>query len=132
MGQAVEKTEMDPTSLDDLKSELISQVNDAADLDALEAARVSALGKKGRVTELMKGLGAMSPDERREMGQALNRLPKAARARVACEDGDAARRRQSQKHRQGIQPNRASRSMGAEHDKTPGQTELSGENTKEA
>ena len=47
---------------------------DAADEAALEAERVAALGKKGRVSELMKGLGAMSPEERKVMGPALNGL----------------------------------------------------------
>ncbi|MFN4089053.1 MAG: phenylalanine--tRNA ligase subunit alpha, partial [Alphaproteobacteria bacterium] len=32
------------------------------------------LGRKGRITDLMKGLGALAPDARREHGQALNRL----------------------------------------------------------
>ena len=36
--------------------------------------RVAALGKKGSISERMKGLGAMSPDERREAGAALNVL----------------------------------------------------------
>ena len=39
---------------------------------ALDAARVTWLGKKGRITGLLKSLGGMAPDERREMGQAVN------------------------------------------------------------
>ena len=34
--------------------------------------RVSALGKKGAITELMKGLGKMSPEDRKTEGAALN------------------------------------------------------------
>ena len=49
-------------------------VEKARDLDSLEQARVQALGKKGRITDLMKGLGALDPDARRSMGQALNAL----------------------------------------------------------
>ncbi|NQV56000.1 MAG: phenylalanine--tRNA ligase subunit alpha [Rhodospirillales bacterium] len=60
--------------LDALKTELIGEVSAAADLDALEQVRISALGKKGRITDLMKGLGQMSADERKEAGQALNAL----------------------------------------------------------
>ena len=41
---------------------------------ALEAVRLAALGKKGEVSELLKGLGKMSPEERREAGPALNGL----------------------------------------------------------
>ena len=49
-------------------------VEKARDLNSLEQARVQALGKKGRITDLMKGLGALDPDARRSMGQALNAL----------------------------------------------------------
>ncbi|KAA0683007.1 phenylalanine--tRNA ligase subunit alpha [Roseomonas genomospecies 6] len=60
--------------LDALKDELLSQVNAAGDLAALEEVRVTALGKKGRITGFMKELGGLSPDERRERGQQLNAL----------------------------------------------------------
>jgi phenylalanyl-tRNA synthetase alpha chain len=57
-----------------LKTELTSLVNDAQDITSLEAARVAALGKKGRITDLMKNLGAMSPEERKEAGVTMNAL----------------------------------------------------------
>src|SRR5690242_20351405 len=60
--------------LDRLKTELASAVKDAASLDELEAVRVAALGRKGRVTEAMKTLGALAPDERKARGAALNAL----------------------------------------------------------
>jgi len=59
-------------NLDNLKSELMDAVSAAGDLAALEDIRVSALGKKGRITAMMKGLGALDPDQRRATGQALN------------------------------------------------------------
>tara|TARA_B100000315_G_C14576461_1_gene588144 strand:+ start:1010 stop:2086 length:1077 start_codon:yes stop_codon:yes gene_type:complete len=61
-------------NLDALKSELAALVEAAADAQALEQVRVSALGKKGQITALMKGLGAMEPDERKAAGQQLNVL----------------------------------------------------------
>lgn len=57
-----------------LKQELRADIEAAGDLDSLEAARVSILGKKGRLTAQMKTLGQMSPEERKEKGQALNVL----------------------------------------------------------
>lgn len=57
-----------------LKNELTALVSGAADLAALEAARVAALGKNGKITALMKNLGSMSPEERKEAGAALNLL----------------------------------------------------------
>ncbi|MEP1028085.1 MAG: phenylalanine--tRNA ligase subunit alpha, partial [Alphaproteobacteria bacterium] len=61
-------------SVDKLREELLAAVEAAGDLDALEQVRVSALGKKGRITDQMKGLGALDADRRREAGQALNAL----------------------------------------------------------
>ncbi len=60
--------------VDALRSELLSAVTEAGDLAGLEGVRVAALGRKGRVTQLMKGLGTMSPEERKQAGAALNAL----------------------------------------------------------
>ena len=57
-----------------LETELAARIAAADDEAALEAERVAALGKKGSVSELLKGLGAMSPEERKVMGPALNGL----------------------------------------------------------
>ncbi|MCI5060307.1 MAG: phenylalanine--tRNA ligase subunit alpha [Alphaproteobacteria bacterium] len=61
-------------NISELKEELTSLISAANDLDTLEAARVQALGKKGRITGLMKTLGGMDPEERKTTGQALNVL----------------------------------------------------------
>lgn len=60
--------------LDQLRREVLDAVAAAESRQALEDVRVSALGKKGRVTGLMKGLGGLDPDARREAGAALNVL----------------------------------------------------------
>lgn len=60
--------------IDGLRDELLSTIAAAADLAALEATRVAALGKKGRITGLMKGLGGLDPEARREAGARLNAL----------------------------------------------------------
>ena len=57
-----------------LKTELTEMVEAANDLQSLEAARVAALGKNGKITGLMKTLGAMDPEARKEAGAALNVL----------------------------------------------------------
>jgi phenylalanyl-tRNA synthetase alpha chain len=61
-------------SLEALEQETLAQVNAAADEAALEAVRVSALGKKGVISERMKALSGMSPEERKTFGAALNLL----------------------------------------------------------
>ncbi|GLR79872.1 phenylalanine--tRNA ligase subunit alpha [Azospirillum oryzae] len=76
--------------LDALKDELLSQVNAAADLSALDEVRVSALGKKGRITGFMKELGNLTPDERKERGQALNALKDEIAAAIDVRKADLA------------------------------------------
>ena len=77
--------------LDALKDELLSQVNAASDLAALEEVRVTALGKKGRITGFMKELGGLSPEERRERGQQLNALKDEIAASIDARKADLAR-----------------------------------------
>jgi phenylalanyl-tRNA synthetase alpha chain len=60
--------------LSTIRSEALSAVANAADLGALDAARVAALGKKGSVTSLMKTLGRLDPAERKEFGARVNQL----------------------------------------------------------
>jgi phenylalanyl-tRNA synthetase alpha chain len=64
----------DQTSLDALEQELLAQVSTAAGEADVEALRVSALGKKGVISERMGQLGKMAPDERKAAGAALNVL----------------------------------------------------------
>lgn len=58
----------------EIERELMASVTAAVDLDGLEAARVAALGKKGRLSGMMRGLGQMDPDERKQVAPALNQL----------------------------------------------------------
>jgi phenylalanyl-tRNA synthetase alpha chain len=60
--------------LETLRAELLAAVAGAADLSALEEARLAALGRKGAITTRLKGLGAMEADQRKAAGQALNAL----------------------------------------------------------
>ena len=60
--------------LDKLKAEILSEIAAAKTPDALEALRISALGKKGRITALMKELGALGPEQKKTFGAALNQL----------------------------------------------------------
>ena len=57
-----------------LRKELVGMVEAAKDMAALEGVRVGVIGKKGRLTDLMKTLSSMTPEERREAGGALNTL----------------------------------------------------------
>jgi len=60
--------------LDSLGWQLKAAISEAANLDNLDIARIAALGRKGRITELMKSLGAMDAVVRKDAGIALNAL----------------------------------------------------------
>ena len=58
--------------LDAIISEAEEQINAAADVNILDDVRVDFMGKKGRMTELLKGLGKLSNEERPAAGQKIN------------------------------------------------------------
>ncbi|HNS85653.1 MAG TPA: phenylalanine--tRNA ligase subunit alpha, partial [Parvularculaceae bacterium] len=60
--------------IETIERETLTKVADAETIQALEDVRVSALGKKGVISERMKALGKMSPEERKTAGAALNAL----------------------------------------------------------
>ena len=59
-------------ALDDLKTEATAAIESAGDSAALEKLRVEWLGKKGRVTDLLKSLGQLDADERPQVGAEIN------------------------------------------------------------
>ena len=60
--------------LDPVRTKYLAQVAAAGDEAAIEAVRVSALGKKGEISLMMRGLGKMTDEERQQAGPALNAL----------------------------------------------------------
>jgi len=59
------------------------QAIDAADsLADLDQLRVQYLGKKGQLTELLKGLGKLPAEERPQAGQAINKAKQALNGRI--------------------------------------------------
>ena len=57
-----------------LSAEVAAQLAAATDLRAWDAVRVGTLGKSGRLTALLKGLGQVPAEQRKERGAGLNRL----------------------------------------------------------
>jgi phenylalanyl-tRNA synthetase alpha chain len=58
----------------ELEQTLLAEIAGAQDEQAIEAVRVAALGKKGSISEKLKSLGGMSPEERQIHGPAINGL----------------------------------------------------------
>ena len=57
-----------------LKASFEAELSQVADMAALETLRVGYLGKKGKMTELLKGMGNMSVEERKTIGAETNEL----------------------------------------------------------
>jgi phenylalanyl-tRNA synthetase alpha chain len=60
--------------LNRLREDSLAAITSATALPALNDVRVEVLGRKGKLTDLMKTLGGLSPDERKARGAALNTL----------------------------------------------------------
>lgn len=58
--------------LSNLLQDALSAVDASDDATAIEAVRIKYLGKKGLLTEQLKKLGSLSPDERPLVGQRVN------------------------------------------------------------
>src|SRR5258708_16525399 len=62
------------SDLNSLEDKLTADIAAAGDEGALEAVRIAALGKSGSVSALLKTLGGMTPDERKQQGPLINGL----------------------------------------------------------
>src|SRR5208282_131850 len=58
--------------LEDVRTKWLAAAVEAGSPEALDRVRVEALGKKGEITQLLKGLAGLGADARREAGQRLN------------------------------------------------------------
>ncbi len=55
-----------------ISSDALAEIASAVSEQELDAARVKYLGKKGALTAILRGMGALEPNERREIGEAAN------------------------------------------------------------
>jgi len=74
--------------IDQLREEIRREVGAAGSPEALEAIRVATLGRRGRLTLLMRGLGELGPEARGGAGAALN----TAKDEIAAARGEAGER----------------------------------------
>lgn len=58
----------------ELQQQASQAIQNAQDLNQLEAIRVDYLGKKGRLTEILKGLAGLSAEEKPRVGQLINQV----------------------------------------------------------
>ena len=55
-----------------IREEALAKIEAANDLDALNDIKVNVLGKKGELTQVLKGMKDVAPEERPKVGQMVN------------------------------------------------------------
>ncbi len=61
-------------TLQKILAEAIAQIQEASSLTQMEEIRVKMLGKKSPLTEILRSMGKLSPEERKELGQEANQV----------------------------------------------------------
>jgi phenylalanyl-tRNA synthetase alpha chain len=59
-------------SIQELASRSLARIASVQSPEELEAVRIEAVGRKGTLAEISKGMGKLSPEERKRIGQVLN------------------------------------------------------------
>ncbi len=68
--------------LEKIRQEAIKRIEESGNLDRLNEIRVAYLGKKGELTEVLKGMRDVAPDDRPMVGQLVNDARSAIEARL--------------------------------------------------
>lgn len=71
-----------------VRTEAINALSEARDLSAIEALRVSVLGKKGKLTLLLKELKSVSAEERKSIGARLNEVRSELESTLASRESE--------------------------------------------
>jgi len=61
-------------TLQKILAEAVAQIQEADSMMQMEEIRVKMLGKKSPLTEILRSMGKLSPEERKELGQEANRV----------------------------------------------------------
>lgn len=63
--------------LETIRQQALEEITQAGESGALEQTRVKYLGRKGELTQILRGLSQVAPEERKAMGQAANEIKEA-------------------------------------------------------
>ena len=66
--------------LEGMRDSALAEIEAASDLEKLDAVRVAYLGKKGSLTQILRGLGSLSPEEKPVVGKSSNEVRQALEA----------------------------------------------------
>lgn len=67
-----------------LKEQALKELETAASVDALKDLRVKYLGKKGHMTDILRGMGSLPAEERPKIGQIVNEVKKILEEAIAA------------------------------------------------
>lgn len=70
--------------IESIRAAYLGKISAAADEASIEAVRVAALGKKGEISTMMRGMGQMDPEARKTLAPALNALKNEITSAVAA------------------------------------------------
>ncbi len=84
-------------NLQSLQNEALSAIEAAQDLKTLDQVRVDFLGKKGRLTDLLKGLAQLSVEERPKAGAEINKVKQAVQEKIESKKETLVEAEQQQK-----------------------------------
>lgn len=70
------------TQLSDLKTNALSAIAQTSDLETLEQLRVQYLGKKGQLSQVLRGMGKLSAEERPRVGSLANEVKEAIQGAI--------------------------------------------------
>ena len=74
--------------IDSLLAQAISDINNAQDPNALDQVRVQYMGKKGTLTEQLKALKDVPADQRKAVGQSINKAKQALQKAIEARKND--------------------------------------------
>ena len=80
-----------------IREDAIAKIEAAKDLEALNEIKVSILGKKGDLTQVLKGMKDVSPEDRPKVGQLVNDTRSAIEERLENVKRDIARQLREEK-----------------------------------
>ncbi|WP_232695741.1 phenylalanine--tRNA ligase subunit alpha [Brevibacillus daliensis] len=80
------------TRLQQMKEHALDKLKHVAEAQELQELRVKFLGKKGELTEILRGMGALSAEERPKIGQLVNEVREAIEETIASKQNEIEKR----------------------------------------
>ena len=85
-----------------IREEALAKIEEARDLDALNDIKVNILGKKGELTQVLKGMKDVAPEDRPKVGQMVNDTRTAIEERLETVKNDIAKKIREEKMKQEV------------------------------